>query len=284
MWTTKAMNSLRYFSIIISFEGAKHVESYRTLKSSPQHQLFSECACSLTSDGNCACVCVKCLCVLASFEKKGFANADVVPRRCMLHNGGNKHNMWWACNQKWARHAARSFPKLVRTHALETHTCTFMWLCLHLLLVFGSLLVTFCSCYCGLDIFKERTPSIWCCNFSLSLSLSLEGFIVVFGVCVAFWRQSLKNLSSTCPQQSQSWNPNWSHTPHMHTHHAHARTHAHTHTHTHTLAWLQLCLVCIRLYMQIECVSQDLTGGRWERWWRRQKRKEGRIEGREEKP
>ena len=73
------MNGLRYLSILIEPSEVQYVESYRTLKGSTQHQPFSERACSLTSDGN--CVCVKCLCVLASFEKK---------RICKLRRGAEE--------------------------------------------------------------------------------------------------------------------------------------------------------------------------------------------------
>lgn len=106
---------------------------------------------------------------------------------------------------------------------VERHMCTLMWLyfffpsapCFQV--PFGHFFF-FCfnSCYYGLDIFKKQTPC------SLLTSFSLQGFIVLFGIYVAFWRQSLKYLSSTCPRQSQSWNPYRSHT--------HAETLAHGHT------------------------------------------------------
>lgn len=95
-----------------------------------------------------------------------------------------------------------------------------------------------------------------------------EGFLVFFGVCVAVQGNHCKYLSSTCPRQSQSSNPYWSHT------HPGALTHTHTHTHSQQ-AWLLLALVCVMLWMQIERVSwgpHRRTGGA------RRKQKEGRKE------
>lgn len=82
-----------------------------------------------------------------------------------------------------------------------------------------------------------------CCHFSPSWRLYCFVWHLRF-----VWRQSLKNLNSTCPQQSQPWNPHW------------CASHTHTHQ-THTLIAAQpgLCKV-----ENVDWSCQDLTRACWD--------------------